>query len=297
MKIANGAIDQHEKLLARVSKAVRDGVADAVDEQRVLSRLEAARARQADAEQVASDAEARYLRLGSARPDAKLILPAALGVSNSLDEAIAAGSGHPTLRLLHGEIQAGVQQALAIDAERGGELALRFGPAGLLHLSSSAANPLTLGAALLSMTLPVYDGGERDYRLKRAISSIDVAMSRREDVQRQISLVVTQAWNAHAAARSNAAHAVRQLQALDKVAAGYEKQHALGSRSIVDILDAENERLAARSREATARYSLLFATYRLSAAQGRLADSLGVVSYREAVLDGETDLSKVLDAR
>ena len=57
----------------------------------------------------------------------------------------------------------------------------------------------------------------------------------------------------------------------------YQKQFSIGKRSLLDVLDSENERFEAGRSYANTEYDRLFAHYRIQAGMGRLLASLGVV--------------------
>ena len=56
----------------------------------------------------------------------------------------------------------------------------------------------------------------------------------------------------------------------------YKQQFTLGQRTLLDVLNTENELFEARKNYVNADYDELFAQYRLLNAEGKLLDSLRV---------------------
>jgi adhesin transport system outer membrane protein len=56
----------------------------------------------------------------------------------------------------------------------------------------------------------------------------------------------------------------------------------VGERSLLDLLDTQNTRVNAEIEVTTARYSVIFADYRVLAAAGRLLASLDIVPPKQA---------------
>ena len=56
----------------------------------------------------------------------------------------------------------------------------------------------------------------------------------------------------------------------------YEEQFILGQRSLLDVLDAENELFNSSSQAVTARSNAIIAAYRMKALAGDLIESLGI---------------------
>src|SRR5690606_22553988 len=69
----------------------------------------------------------------------------------------------------------------------------------------------------------------------------------------------------------------------ERVKEAYQKQFSLGDRTLLDLLDNENELFAAQRRLVELTYTELYSQYRIKAAEGELLQSLGVVPPMEAV--------------
>jgi adhesin transport system outer membrane protein len=63
----------------------------------------------------------------------------------------------------------------------------------------------------------------------------------------------------------------------------YQQQFNLGQRTLLDLLDSENEVFAARTSYVNAEFDQLFAMYRILNSMGLLLESLGVNVPDEAI--------------
>jgi len=96
----------------------------------------------------------------------------------------------------------------------------------------------------------------------------------RIDVERD----VRQAWSGLASERQRLPQLAQYARASADVAEAYRLQFQLGQRSLLDVLNAENERYNAVSNYIAARAVVTSSELRLLSTQGRLVDALGLSS-------------------
>lgn len=63
-------------------------------------------------------------------------------------------------------------------------------------------------------------------------------------------------------------------------------QFQLGQRSLLDVLNAENELFTSRSNELSGEYSLLTSAFKMLSSMGKLLPALGVTIPGDAVAEG-----------
>ena len=86
------------------------------------------------------------------------------------------------------------------------------------------------------------------------------------------------AWNALDNARKQLPIAQQYVDYSTRVRDSYQQQFTLGERSLLDLLDSENELFAAARRLEEVRTLELFNQYRIKATTGTLLRSQGVVA-------------------
>jgi hypothetical protein len=94
----------------------------------------------------------------------------------------------------------------------------------------------------------------------------------RNDIERDLR----QAWQILAEDRIRLPQLQRYTQASAQVVASYRLQFSIGQRTLLDVLNAENELFAARSNQATGLYAVTAGELRVLAAMGKLLETLGV---------------------
>src|SRR5690606_15889661 len=91
------------------------------------------------------------------------------------------------------------------------------------------------------------------------------------------------AWNAMENARLQTPKAREYAEYTSRVREAYQQQFSLGQRSLLDLLDSDNELFTANRRYAEVRYTEEFSMYRVIAAMGELLKKQNVVAPAEAV--------------
>ena len=137
--------------------------------------------------------------------------------------------------------------------------------------------------AMLRMRYNLLAGGGDRAQLEARSYQVAQAWDVRINTLRLLSEDLGLAWNALRNAREQKAVAFDYVQYSERVKEAYQKQFSLGDRTLLDLLDNENELFAAQRRLVDLTYTELYSHYRIKAAEGELLQSLGVVPPMEAV--------------
>src|SRR5204862_3823299 len=89
-------------------------------------------------------------------------------------------------------------------------------------------------------------------------------------LQRDAFESIDKAWAARTITNERAAALTRQIEADRKVIAAYQKEYELGQRSLIDLLNAQNQLFNASVSLESTRGVAIFADYQLLAAMGEL---------------------------
>lgn len=200
----------------------------------------------------------------------------------TLDETRADPALPPTL-------SAALRQAQASPLRREAEQQLRRAQAGVDVARAGHLPELTLDAtagtrdntefgydridtwsALLKLSLPIYQGGGVAARVGEARAREDQARAIAQDAERAVTEAVIQAWENLQAAQERVPAFEAQVQAAQVALDGVRKELDVGSRTTLDLLDAERELLAAQVNLTTSRRDRAVAAYRLLAVIGEL---------------------------
>ena len=129
----------------------------------------------------------------------------------------------------------------------------------------------------LSMTMPVYNGGAASAQVDAANSQLKAAQFALEEARMLAREKVGLAWQEWNSARSRTALGSSQASMGDKVVEGYRAQFRLARRSLLDLLNIQNEAFTYQSSANSAFHDERIARARLLASAGELASrfSLG----------------------
>jgi len=92
------------------------------------------------------------------------------------------------------------------------------------------------------------------------------------------------AYNSFATARDRLPSLERYVKSSDTTRVAYASQFDIGQRTLLDLLDSENEYLTSRSTYTSAKFIEMAARYRILNAMGRLLSTLDVAPPEQAMV-------------
>lgn len=126
------------------------------------------------------------------------------------------------------------------------------------------------GTVVARLTVPFYQAGEVDARIRQAKEE---RIGRLEDVEQarvQIRAQTSSAWSEYVAAQAQLESDKVQVESAQIALDGVREEEKVGQRTLLDVLDAEQERLNAGVQLVTTERNLIVASYTLIASMGRL---------------------------
>ncbi len=143
--------------------------------------------------------------------------------------------------------------------------------------STVAENETTTLAGRLNV--PIYEGGEVTARVRAAKHTHVSRLQEVEDARMQVREATISAWSQFQAAQAQLVSDRTQVEANQTALTGVREEERVGQRTLLDVLNAEQELLNAQVQLETTRRNVIVAAYNLLAAVGRLdANNLGVAS-------------------
>lgn len=270
-----------ERVIGRQLEAARDrfrvGEVTRTDVAQAESRLSRARADRIRAEGQLITSRAAYQRVMGQAPGK--LEPAPPLNANPADEALS-------LKLAR-EQNFAVRQTQSLEKAAGNQVDLTLGelfPVVTLNgeyseswESTSKRNQSDEASIIARVTVPLYESGLTRAKAREAKESV---VGRRHDsaqTLRDVLRTVTQAWAKIETARAQITSFTAAVRATEIALDGVQQESLVGSRTILDVLDAEQELLNARVSLVTAQRDDVVATYDLKAAIGELtAERLGL---------------------
>jgi adhesin transport system outer membrane protein len=156
---------------------------------------------------------------------------------------------------------------------------------------AAAANDNTQGIgghdnswrAAVVMNYNLFNGMRDKARLQSAAHQINESMDIRNNALRVLNENLSLAWNAMDNARQQTPTARDYADYNARVREAYQQQFSLSQRTLLDLLDSENELFTANRRYSEVRFLEEFSMYRVIAAMGDLLRQQQVVVPAEAV--------------
>lgn len=283
VNLARANVGVISEQLAAANARFQVGEGTRTDVAQAESRLAAARARLTQRTGEANQARQSYLRVVGKLPEGLQPPPPLPELPATLPDALAiARAGHPAL-------------AAAREQEAAASSAVRASMAGGLPqvtLRGEATRGMdgegfnqgwgNFARATLNLTMPIFDGGRTDGQVRRAQATVDQRRNELHVVSRRVDDDVAQAWETLASARAQIVSTREQIAAAEIAYQGVVEESKVGTRTTIDVLNAEQEVLDARFALLDAQSSEYVAAYRLLSAIGRLTTrhlGLGVEPY------------------
>jgi len=199
-------------------------------------------------------------------------LPASLpALPKSLADAKARARAHsPSIGAVQHNVRANELLLAAAEAGRKPQVALG---AQLAH-NSSSGDSTSIG---LQMTMPIYQGGQLSSAIRQARANVEGARAQLLQAAVTSDQSVANAWANLRIARAQVEASDRQIEAARLAFEGVREEAALGARTTLDVLNAEQDLLDARLARINAESQAYQAAYALLAAMGTLtAKDLGL---------------------
>jgi len=275
----------NEQVLRRQLEATderfRVGELTRTDLSQAEARLARAVADRIGAEGTLKTSRANYLNAVGASPDG-LTLPAMpVGLPARLDDATATAlADNPSVVAADRAADAAREGVDVVFGELLPTVSVQADISRTLDtgtLSSAEVYSTTAKEVLLNLSVPLYEGGGTYARLRAAKQTASQRRIESDQARRDAVESASKAWESLESARAQVRSYEAQVRASDVALAGVREESKVGSRTVLDVLNAEQELFDARVALAKAQHDQLAAAFQLKAAEGQMtADGLGL---------------------
>lgn len=133
------------------------------------------------------------------------------------------------------------------------------------------------GQATLQLNVPLYQGGAEHSQVRQARQQAQQTLTQVDEARRTAAEQAARAWETLRTARAAVDSVRTQIRAAEIALDGVQREAVVGSRTTLDVLNAEQELLNARTSLVNALAAVVTGSYQLAAAIGRLtAQDLGL---------------------
>ncbi len=137
--------------------------------------------------------------------------------------------------------------------------------------NSAARSEQTNGyQAIVQLTVPVYQGGAEYSAVRQARQNVQQSTQQVNDARRTAVQNAVQAWETLSAAKASATSTREAIRANEIALEGVEREAIVGSRTTLDVLNAQQALLNSRVTLVQNLAQVVIASYQVAAAVGRL---------------------------
>ncbi|WP_425197403.1 TolC family outer membrane protein [Polaromonas sp.] len=288
VRLAEENFVQHRSVFNQTERRVKARVARAVDLEQISARLALAEANLLTETSNLHDTTARFQRIVGLMPTAEMPVPAALIQDIPADATGAIREAQQRNGALRAAIE-NVRSSNAALASRSGAYQPRFD----LRLRREQGNNLnsipgnsdtTVAEVVMSWNL--FNGFSDRARERQFAEQLNVAKDLRDKTCRDIRQTLLIAYNDARKLKEQLGYLDQNKVSVEKARNAYRQQFDIGQRTLLDLLDTENELFQARRAVANAEQDLNIAYARTHAGLGTLLAALDLSKIETDAVSG-----------
>ena len=277
LALAKQTLATHENIYDKMKKRADSGVGSTADFDQISGRLALAKTNVINQTANLLDAKTNFQRVVGRYPqEGELVAPYSKYLPATVDEAIArAIEAHPLLKSAASDVK-----AVNFQYE---QTKSTFYPQFHVELErdlnknidgvDEQVDDLTV---MLRMRYNLYRGRSDEAKKQQFAHLVEKAKEVRNNTYRQVEQETHLAWVAYEAVRDQIPVLEDYVRDSESTKAAYIQQFDLGRRTLLDLLNTENEMITAKQSLVTARQDLLYNEYRIFRAIGELLYTVGV---------------------
>ncbi|GGO83100.1 channel protein TolC [Marinobacterium nitratireducens] len=292
LRLARLTLDNHVTIYDQIRRRSESGLGSLASIQQAESRLALAEVNVLAAENNLRDARANYIRVVGAEPPTDYEVPADLAMPASYDEALErAGDTQPTLQVAAADIEAAKAQYEAAYSRR--YPTLHFEAERTLYNDIDGIGGDNEDfTAMLRLRYNLFNGGTDEARIRRTQHQIHEAEEIRNSADRQVAQSLGLSWNAYEILGQQVGHLETYVSTAEQTRDSYKKQFDIGQRSLLDLLDTENEVFSAQNSLTDTSFDYLLSQYRVYNGMGQLLEALEITPPQDVPMSESTEMAE-----
>jgi len=269
---------QHKYVQSQLQSKVKAGVGRGVDFEQANARLALADSNLTTEVANLHDVSTRYLRVVGEVPQAAMPAPVGLDKGLSKDRNEAANTAvvnSPMVEAAIENLRSARKQAERQSSSYQPTVEARV-RSGVGHNFDGVETQKRDTSAEIVLNWNLFNGGSDRARSRQYADLINQAADQRDKACRDVRQTAAIAYNDIAKLKDQLLALDRNVLAIEKTRNAYRQQFDIGQRSLLDLLNAENELYTAKRSYANAEFDLQLAYARTQAAQSTLTTALGI---------------------
>ncbi|MEH0741828.1 TolC family outer membrane protein [Vibrio cholerae] len=277
LQLSESNLAIHKEIYRDIKRRVESGIGSTADLTQVEARIAKAHGNLLAAQNNLFDTHTQFQRVVGQSPQG-LIFPRAdqTAIPYTLDEALnKAYETHPVIKVAQADVDSARFQyeqtkgvnfpTLSIEANQ----TWRDDAGGY----EGSADEFS---AMLRMRYNLYNGGSDADRTESAAYQLNKAKDFRDRTFRSVEESLRLSWSALDLTLQQKEFLADHVDSASQTVIAYNKQYRLGKRTLLDLLNTENELFEARKDYLDAKYDEQYAKYRVMNATGNLLSALRV---------------------
>lgn len=275
LDLARETLWEHQNIYDQMKLRYETGVGSKADFDQIAARLALSNANMIVAQNNFADTQSSFHRLTGMFPTLESLVRPALISSFPANRDLALQNAiekHPTLAAANADIAAARQQYKAAASGYYPRITLEADKRWDENIGGIEGEDEDLIVAL-RLRYDLYRGGANKARRKQTAFLAEEAKDIRNNARRQIIESLHLSWNAYEAITNQIQFLNTHVESAQSTKSAYKKQFNIGRRTLLDLLNTENEVTEATKALINAEYDQLYAQYRVLNAMGALVES------------------------
>lgn len=279
VRLAQQNYAEHQRVYRQIEERTMSGAGRGVDLEQISGRVALAESNLMTEATNLHDVTARYMRIVGDLPAQNLLPPP------TLDELLPADVSEAVNLAFEGnpDFHAAIENINVQRAEREGTRAAFMprleiqGRTGTNNQNDAIAGRRDEHSIQLVASMNLYNGGSDRAAFRAASDRIEEAVSQRELACTNVRQTTQIAYNDARRLREQLTYLNQHRLSIDRVRGAYQQQFDIGQRTLLDVLDSENEYFEASRAYTNAEYDVTLADARTLAATGQLMQALEIM--------------------
>jgi outer membrane protein, adhesin transport system len=270
VKVAQDSVDAHQAIYQKMLDIAKIDPGRRFDVEQAQVRRKNAQLNLYNRQQAKDDVLAQLAQFANLPSGMKINLQALYAPSQApltLGAAQLASADHPKVRQAAAEAAASRAQVALVVAQTKPRVGIEMAASSPKATGQSREWFSALDAKLL-FNYDAYDGGASDSAVAAAGAQAQSALANQENVARDVANEVSRLWNDAVTREARLPQMKLLVEQNATVTEGLFELFKVGRRTILDLLNAENDRFVAKNNLETEAQDALFARYKLKLATG-----------------------------
>lgn len=277
LELSEANLQVHQKMYQDIKKRTESGIGSTADLAQIEGRLARSNTNLLSARSNLNDKNTAFIRIVGTYPK-DLVKPEVdiNYVATSLNDALEkAQKYNPVVQVASNDVEAAHVQ---YDQAKG-----TFYPSFTIEASQQwgdevGGNPGDNDEfkAMLMMRYNLFSGSSDLAKSRQAAYQVNKSKAVRDRALRMLEESTRLSWSAMELANQQSQYLQQHVDASARTVTAYEKQFKIGQRSLLDVLNTENELFEARKSYLQAHYNGILAKYRVLNATGQLLSEMRV---------------------